>query len=764
MRHIDNRPRATIDFESRSACSIRNCGTWRYSFDPTTEVLCLAFRLPYWEEGRTALWHPAFPHLGIEEDVSDGPIAAAAADALRQVGLIEEYKNFSNWDALTELFEWIMAGELVEAHNAWFERGVWVNHMQPLGWPRIQPTQWRCSAAKAASHALPRALEDAVDALALDVRKDEEGAKLMKKGMKPRKPNKSDYVAWNRLHAPCPSCSGVGKVQDYKKDGTPKTNLSKCAVCEGRGHTQALSSVPPLPLLYHESRESFERLWAYCRQDVLAEEALSHRLRDLNLNETDFYIMDQMVNERGFHLDMEAVDVALALIDLECVDLNAELRELTGGVVEKATQRAQMMDWFESQGLRLEDTQKETIEAILTGTSPDPTHQQLTAPVRRGLELMKVLGRSSTAKFVAMRNWVCPDSRVHGGLLYSGASTGRWTGVGVQPHNFVRGKIKDMEHAWVVLKTMDRERIQTEVVDKDGAPIGTVMDVLANALRGAITATPGHVLYVADYSSIEARVLLWAAGDDKALDIFRNHEDIYCYMASDIYGYPCNKKDHPDERGIGKIAVLGLGYQMGWSKFIDTAAKGGVTLTEDFAREIVDIYRTKFWRVKQLWYDQEAAAIDAVLNPRYAVVCGKVEWYCDDGFLYCQLPSGRCIAYPEPEMRQKRMPWGDLKDTLTFMGVNPFNHQWQRQHTYGGSLVENIVQAVARDLMAEAMWRCEQSGIYVPVLSVHDELIAEALEGTGDVKAFEQLMAACPDWADGLPVECEGFSAFRYRK
>lgn len=416
MSQYNNPPRATIDFETRSTCSLRKCGSWKYSLDPGTEILCLAYHLPYWEKGRTGLWHPAFPHLGVEEsnDLND----------------------------LAEPFAWVMGGGLVEAHNSWFERGVWQNiAVERFGFPPIAHDQWRCSAAKAAAHSLPRALEDVAEISELEVTKDLEGHKIMRQMMRPRKPIKADWLAWNRQHAPCPACVGVGKVQERKKDGTPKLKLSKCQVCNGRGHTLALQHVPPMPLLWHESRELLERLWLYCRQDVLAEVELSDNLPDLSMRETQIFLTDQAINERGFQLDPEAIAAALDIIDEECVDLNAELHLLTDGAVERATQRDRMIDWFEGQGVWLENTQAATLTAILDGTSGHPSHQTLTPKVKRSLELMQALGKSSTAKYAKMRDWICPDNRVRGSLLFHGASTGRWSGAGIQPQNFAKGTL-----------------------------------------------------------------------------------------------------------------------------------------------------------------------------------------------------------------------------------------------------------------------------------------------------------------------------------
>ena len=689
MKRYPHQPVPTVDFETRSACSLKKCGTWRYAVDPTTEVLCLAFRMPHWVKGHTALWHPAFPTL----DLLASPIT----------------------DELDELLEWVEDGQPLEAHNAWFERCIWQNVLAPQhGFPLVDGSQWRCSAAKAAAHALPRALDLALAALKLGIRKDAEGSKVMMKLTKPRKPRKQELEDWNAVY--------------------PNQ---------------------PHPMVYHESVELFERLWAYCRQDVLAEEALSHAVPDLSPEELDVYLLDQHINERGFQIDADAVDAALQLIREEQKRFNKELTALTGGRVKKATQREQMKLWFADEGLELENTQKGTLDDILAND-----RDVLGGTVVRGLELVRALGRSSTAKFTKMQDWMDPhDTRVRGGLLYHGASTGRWSGAGVQPQNFPRGTVegvKELEPVWDVLKTRSRKRILEHYPD--------VMTILSHALRGAIVASPGMQLYVADYSSIEARMLLWLAEDEDALNIFRNKQDIYCEMASTIYNRPITEADD-DERRMGKTAILGLGYQMGWRKFIDTAQMmAGVTIDEEMSKQVVEAYRSRFWRVKQLWQDQEEAAISALVIPGRTISAGRVCWYAQGRFLYAELPSGRRLAYPDAQTKLVRTSWGAEKPGLTFMGINPAIRKWIRQTTYGGMLVENLVQAASRDLMAAAMQRCEDSGLYWPVLSVHDEMLAEAPRGQGSVPEFEQLMTEIPPWAEGCPVAAKGWSGFRYRK
>jgi DNA polymerase len=704
-------------------------------------LLCAAFRLPSWAPGRTGLYHPSFPHLAIEED-----------------GLLD----------LADLFAWIEDGGLVESHNSFFEAGIWANVCVPrFGWPALPTAQRRCSAAKAAAHALPRGLDGAVAALGLAIRKDAEGGTIMKKLAQPRNPIQADYATWGRQHAPCGVCAGVGRVASTRKDGTPTVKGAKCASCVGSG-VDATRALPPMPRLYHESLDQLELLWAYCRQDVLVEEALSRALPDLSPDETAIYSLDQSANEYGFRLDTDAVSAALALIDDQCLVLNAELAVLTGGQVQKATQRAQMMIWLrEVQGLTLEDTRKETLDDILDHAEAySPWRTPPTPTALRALALMRMLGRSSTAKYVSMSQWVCPDDRVHGGLLYHGASTGRWTGAGVQPHNFTKQGPPSQDDLWDVLKTRDAGFIVAAApLDTDGEPTYTsVMEALSQGLRGAIIPSTGCQFYVADYASIEARVLVWMAGEEAALDVFRQGADPYCAFAPSVYGHTITKADK-EKRDVCKIAVLGLGYQMGAAKFVATCAAAGVTITEEFGRTVVDAYRSKYRRVKALWRDMEQAAIAAVLDgPDYAVRCGPVTWLLEGDFLYGVLPSGRRLAYPFPEIREQTTSWGERRDQLTFMGIDPYTRQWGRQHTYGGSLVENVDQALSRDLLACALQRCAASGVYRPVLTVHDEIICEAPMGVGCVHEFEQLVAATPAWGTGIPVVAEGFCATRYHK
>jgi DNA polymerase len=290
------------------------------------------------------------------------------------------------------------------------------------------------------------------------------------------------------------------------------------------------------------------------------------------------------------------------------------------------------------------------------------------------------------------------------------------------------------------------------------------LSLLSQSLRGAIVAPPGKLLFVADYASIEARVLLWMAQDEEGLDKFRKGVDLYCDMASAIYGRTITK-EHSLERGLGKIAILGLGYQMGAPKFHATCANAGIHITEELAQKTVDTYREKYWRVKQLWYDQETAAGEATYDKEGTEYkCFPCTWVKEERFLYCVLPSGRRLAYPDPKIKLVTTSWGARKNALTYVGVNATTRQWHRQTSYGGLIVENEDQAISRDVMAEAMLRCEESRIYSPILSVHDEAICEANQHLGNIEEFVALVGQCPTWAPGCPIAAEGWAGPRYRK
>lgn len=754
--------KVTMDFETRSACDLKKAGAWAYSMHPTTEIMCCCWSFD--EEpidGPVHAWQAGFPHLGIDQS----PFPQALADH-------------------------IAAGGLVEAHNAFFEWTIY-NHvfrkMLP-DLPELPLDQIRCSAAKAAAFALPRALDKAIAALGLPQKKDMDGSANMLKLAKPRKPT-----------------------------------------AEEKRHFKAQGIDPETVVLFLEDREMILRNTLYCAQDVRAERGLSSVLRDLPPRELEFWQMDLRMNARGITCDMALVHIAIKLAEEDTDRQNAELKELTGGKVEKASGRVKFKQWMHDNGVKIPNTQGAVID-ILLGHDPEDEEataelrmelrglaEALTPKTRRALEIVRDVNRSSVAKYKQMVIQVSEGNRLRDMMLYCGAArTGRWSGRGVQPHNFIRGYSEIMQEVCQDILKADPERLRLLYN-------GSVLEVLSKATRGAMVAAYGKKLMVADFAAIEARVLLWLAMAMSALDVFHRGEDIYLDMASAIFKYPCtNKDDFPFERKVGKAAILGLGYQMGWEKFEDECRnKNGITDQEPkFFKDVVRVYREeRFPEVKSFWYDLNEAAIQAVrqydpktMSKGPRIQCRRLAWFMWGQFLHMELPSGRLLSYFRPLIKtrvtymfpalnerghecsvmvsgpadlteaaarrkaqslakiaaKQLIPNGSptvfKSDTLTFMHENSVTRQWERKETYGGELVENATQATARDLMAEAMLRVDNHPDYDLLLSVHDEEIAECDEDKGSVEEFEALMEELPDWAEGCPVDAEGWEGQRYRK
>jgi DNA polymerase len=291
---------------------------------------------------------------------------------------------------------------------------------------------------------------------------------------------------------------------------------------------------------------------------------------------------------------------------------------------------------------------------------------------------------------------------------------------------------------------------------------GPVLDVISSCLRGVICAAPGHELICCDFSAIEARVLAWLAGQEDVLDIFRGHGKIYEHAAAGIYGKPMEEVTK-DERQIGKVAVLALGYQGGVGAFQTMARAYNVVVSDERADSIKVAWREAHPKIKQYWYDLERAAISAVRYPGDVFAAGHrpVQFRVKGSFLWCQLPSGRVLCYPYAKIVTNKFD----RDAIQYMSVDGVTGKWGETDTYGGKLAENITQAVARDLLAEALTRLEDNG-YDTAFHVHDEIVAEITRDAipEELWAIQDLMARTPAWADGLPMGAEGWRGTRYRK
>jgi len=657
-----------LDFETRSACDLKKAGAYVYSTHPTTEVICMSYKIG----------------SGITKNI---PMILIPKD-------LQNFEEFEITPLYSDLVDAIKNPDIIfVAHNAFFEQVIYKNVLcARFGWPEIPIKRWRCTAAKASACALPRSLEGVTNALNLKVQKDMDGRRLILKYCKPRK----------------------------TKDGSLK---------------------------WWDDPDELNRIFTYCNNDVEAEYAVDHALPDLTPKEQDVWFLDQEMNMRGVYVDTKAVDTCLELINWETQRLQSDFDEITGGIMFSSTrQRAEVLRFLSSEGYTLPDLRAKTVQDALESGAIHGDAETI-------LRLRQASSKTSTAKYQAFKNRAGVDSRVRDLLLYCAASTGRWGGMGIQPQNFPRGTIKDTDLAIDVILTGSLEWLRTIY--------GEPMAVFSSVLRGMITATPGKMLYVADYASIETRILFWVAGNDIGLKAYARGDDLYKIMAAAIY-----KKDVKDisksERQLGKFALLGCGYGMGAKKFHATCLAQGIEIDEDMAQRVVDSYRELYTKVTQVWRNYEKAACICVGEKR-AVKINKVIFSVKDSFLWCTLPSGRKLAYYSPVLVDKKMPWGETRQVLHYSAINSLTKQWGQESTYGGKLTENIVQAISRDLMAEAMLRMKAKGFDV-LLSVHDEAICEQVDDFMSVHDYEALMAEVPTWAEGAPIAVEGFKSFRYKK
>jgi DNA polymerase len=364
------------------------------------------------------------------------------------------------------------------------------------------------------------------------------------------------------------------------------------------------------------------------------------------------------------------------------------------------------------------------------------------------LELRQDGGKSSVAKYLAMKQRACDDGRVRGNLMYHGASTGRWSGAGVQLQNLPRDTVKDWEWSRDNLDPADPK----------------TMGTLSRMIRGCIIPDEGNKLMWVDYASVEARGVAWLAGQKDLVSLFSANGKIYEEMASKVFNVPVQDigKDSK-ERFIGKTVVLGCGYSMGALRFRQQCAAMGTDIDEELAQRAVDAYRQGYSMIPALWRGLNKACIASVENMGTITNYETIQFLADKDWLVVRLPSSRKLFYRTPRIIQVSGPFGN-RPNIEYMSVNSFTKKWQWERTFGGKLTENIVQGLCRDLIADAMLRLDRSG-YEVIASVHDEVICEVpVDGHYTLDEMTKLMCELPDWATGFPLSAEGKEGKRYGK
>lgn len=618
-------------------------------------------------------------------------------------------------DAPKRAFEAIQDGALVAAWNVEMEIPHWDIHaVGKLGWPEIPFNQWRDTAALALSLALPASLDECASALGLpsDLQKDQRGKYLIQKlcQPRPRVSKANPEPRWTPITAP----------------------------------------------------EDFADFYEYCRQDVVAERAVADALPidDLPEMELDIWRSTTLMNLRGWTVDLETARHMIALLEVHKANLLSELNAVTQGEIRTAGQLDKTIAWLARHGVPVDNLQAETVK--------DTLKKKLPRRARRVLQIRQELAKASVNKYSAMIRRASDDGRVRNNILYHGASTGRDAGRGLQIQNFVRKSLSKDQAA--IERACDALRVLQgpEWTQSIELLYGDIQTFASNMTRPMLIAADGMVLNAADFSSIENRLTVWIAECEYGIDIFRRGLDEYKVFATRHYGV--SYEDVTDaQRQHCKHAVLLCCFGGGAKAHNAQAERFGAPCSMETSIETVESYRSTYAEVKACWYGLEDAAKRAIQRGRPTRYL-KIRFHVDEEFLYMTLPSGRRLAYYKPRVMMKEAPWGEMKPTITHMGYQRLasgqRGKWARVKLIPGRIMENAVQASARDAMMAGA-KNTQAGGYALVGRVHDELISEAPKGFGSLEDYCHRMTvndATQTWLTGIPIEAEGWVGKRFRK
>ena len=550
-----------------------------------------------------------------------------------------------------------------------------------------------------------------------------------------------DAMTLAAMHGLPMSLDAAGEALQIKqkKLGTGKALINYfCKPCKptiaNGGRTRNLPQHAP---------EKWKDFKTYCGGDTEAEREIFNKLARFPVPtwERKVWALDARINERGVLIDRELAEAAIDVDNAFREEHTAELVKLTG--LDNPNSVTQLKGWLEGVGVSADSLNKATVSE-LRASVPDPT-------TRRVLELRQLLGKTSTKKYEAMTAAACDDLRVRGLLQYYGAGrTGRWAGRLVQVQNLPQNHLDQIDKVRELVRSRDLETLELL--------FDSVPDVLSQLIRTAFVAKPGHTFLVSDYAAIEARVIAYLAGEKWRQDVFAKGGDIYCSSASQMFKVPVEKHGiNGHLRQKGKIAELACGYGGGVGA-LKAFGADKMGLTEAEMLQIVTQWRAASPTIPRFWRDAETAAKNALESPgrTFTLPCG-VKYLRDADALRCRLPSGRILSYWGARIEEH-----NDRPSIVFMGQNQTTRKWEKQETWGGKLVENIVQAYARDCLAVALLRLDEAG-YRITFHVHDEIIAEAPEGSR-WEDMAEIMGRPIPWAPGLLLRGDGYATKFYMK
>lgn len=564
---------------------------------------------------------------------------------------------------------------------------------------KCPPEQWRCSSIHALTLGLPTNLEAVAKVMKLQQRKDIAGKALIRYFCTPCKPTKTNGMRTRNLPEHAP--------------------------------------------------EKWRQFKGYNQQDVETERSVRKVLERFPVagSEQRLWCLDQRINDYGVKVDVQLAKNAIDCDAAYKERLTTEAIGLTR--LDNPGSVAQLKKWlFEVEDIKVKSLNKETVLELLKQTESET--------VKRVLELRQELSKTSVKKYLAMDRSRCRDNRIRGLLQFYGANrTGRWAGRILQVHNLPKNHLVDLELARSLLRLGEYDTLELL--------FDSVPRVLSQLIRTALIPSEGCRFMVSDFSAIEARVVAWLAGEQWVIDVFNGHGKMYEASASQMFHVPMELivKGKPEYalRQKGKVAVLACGYQGSVGALIKMGALD-MDLSEEELPRIISSWRKANPAIVKFWHDSERAAIKAVKEKMAVPLHHGLVFSYESGVLFIKLPSGRRLAYVRPKIEREEK---FNKFGLTYEGPNQETKQWGRLRTYGGKIVENIVQATARDCLAEAMTRVDSAG-YRIAFHVHDEVVLDVLNGQGSIEEVNQIMSESISWAPGLPLQASGYETDFYKK